>query len=157
MHFRQIADWSDAYTNGAHIAGGERWPAAWEEPARRFRETMMAVGRARLDLAYGPDARHRYDLFMPEAGPRGLVVFIHGGYWKAFDKSYWSHLAQGPLARGYAVAMPSYRLCPSVRIADITGDVARAIQAAAEEIAGPISLTGHSAGGHLATDRKSVV
>ena len=55
MYFRQIADWSDAYTNGAHIAGGERWPAAWIEPAARFREALAAAGRARLDLAYGSD------------------------------------------------------------------------------------------------------
>ncbi|MBM3519844.1 MAG: alpha/beta hydrolase [Alphaproteobacteria bacterium] len=151
MYFRHITDWSDAYTNGAHIAGGERWPAAWVEPAARFRDTMIAAGRARLDRVYGPDARQRYDLFLPEGRPRGLAAFIHGGYWKAFDKSYWSHLARGAIARGHAVALPSYRLCPEVRIADITTDVAAAIAAAAGEVEGPIALTGHSAGGHLAT------
>lgn len=151
MYFRQIADWSDAYTNGAHIAGGERWPAAWIEPAARFRETLAAAGRARLDLAYGSNPRQRYDLFLPEARPRGLAVFIHGGYWKAFDKSYWSHLAHGAIGRGHAVALPSYRLCPEVRIGDIANDIAAAIAAAAGEIAGPLFLTGHSAGGHLAT------
>lgn len=151
MYVRHITDWSDAYSNGAHIAGGERWPAAWVEPAARYRETMMAAGRARLDLAYGPDPRQRYDLFLPEGRPRGLAVFIHGGYWKAFDKSYWSHFARGAIARGHAVALPSYRLCPAVRIADITNDVAAAIAAAAGKIEGPIALSGHSAGGHLAT------
>ena len=151
MYFRQIADWSDAYTNGAHIAGGERWPAAWIEPAARFREALAAAGRARLDLAYGSDPRQLYDLLLPEEKPKGLAVFIHGGYWKAFDKSYWSQLAHGAIARGHAVALPSYRLCPEVRIGEITSDIAAAIAAAAGEIAGPLFLTGHSAGGHLAT------
>ena len=61
---------------------------------------------------------------MPAAAPKGLVVYIHGGYWMRFDKSSWSHLAQGALASGYAVAMPSYSLCPSIGIAGIVAEAA---------------------------------
>src|SRR3546814_5563195 len=50
--------------------------------------------------------------------PAGLAVFVHGGYWMAFDKSSWSHLAAGAVARGWAVALPSYTLCPEARISD---------------------------------------
>jgi acetyl esterase/lipase len=67
------------------------------------------------------------------------------------DKSYWSHLARGSVERGYAVAMPSYTLCPDVRLADITGEVAAAIAQAAAMVEGPLLLSGHSAGGHLVT------
>ena len=118
----RIEDWSDAYTNQAHIAGGERWPAAWMEPAKAFRLSLSATGRARLDLAYGHGERRRFDLFLPQGKPKGLAVFVHGGYWMAFDKSYWSQFAAGPVARGYAVALPSYTLCPENRIAGITAD-----------------------------------
>ena len=45
--------------------------------------------------------------------------------------------------------MPSYDLCPRVRISDITRQVAQAVSAAAREIPGPLRLAGHSAGGHL--------
>ncbi len=45
--------------------------------------------------------------------------------------------------------MPSYTLAPGARIADITRQVARAVEAAAAEVAGPVRLAGHSAGGHL--------
>lgn len=145
----RIEDWSDAYTNGAHIAGGDRWPAAWIEPAQAFRLALSATGRARLDLAYGEGERHRFDLFLPEGRPKGLVVFVHGGYWMAFDKSTWSQFAAGPVSRGYAVAIPSYTLCPENRIAGITAEIGAAITTAAAEIDGPILLTGHSAGGHL--------
>lgn len=146
---RRIADWDNAYTNGANIAGGDRWPAAWVEPAQSFREALTAAGRAQLDIVYGDKPRNRFDLFLPEGKPKGLVVFVHGGYWMALDKSYWSHLAKGSIDSGYAVAMPSYTLCPEVRICDIVREVGAAISQAAALVDGPIMLTGHSAGGHL--------
>lgn len=148
---RRVLDWDDAYANSANIAGSDRWPGLWIDAARAFRDTRSAAGRARLDLAYGERPRNRFDLFLPDAAPKGLVVFIHGGYWMAFDKSAWSHLAAGAIDSGYAVAMPSYTLCPEARIADIGREVGAAIEIAARLVQGPIMLTGHSAGGHLAS------
>lgn len=151
MILHKITDWNDAYANGPNIAGGEAWPAAWIEPARSFRETMLAAGRAEIDIVYGPRPRNRLDLFLPQNAPRGLIVYVHGGFWQALDKSYWSHLAAGALAHGYAVAMPQYTLCPDVHISDITLEIAQAIALAAGRIGGAVRLTGHSAGGHLVT------
>lgn len=149
MFERHITDWDNAYTNGANIAGGDRWPAAWVEPAKAFRDELVGAGRAQLDIAYGDRPRNRLDLFLPEGRPKGLVVFVHGGYWMALDKSYWSHLAKGSVDSGYAVAMPSYTLCPEVRIGEIVREIAAAIGKAASLVEGPVMLTGHSAGGHL--------
>lgn len=146
-----VRDWSDAYTNTIHIAGGERWPQQWVEPARAYRESLQRQGRARLDLAYGPASRNRLDLFLPQGKPRGLMVFVHGGFWMALDNSYWSHLAAGAVDNGFAVAMPSYTLCPEIRLTGIVGEIAAAIAFAADEIDGPVFLSGHSAGGHLVT------
>ncbi|QEW23154.1 Alpha/beta hydrolase family protein (plasmid) [Paracoccaceae bacterium] len=140
-----VSDWEDAYQNGRHIAGGSNYPAAWVQPSASFR----ATANARLDIAYGQGARHRYDLFLPDATPKGLFVFIHGGYWMSLDKSYWSHLAAGPLANGWAVMMPSYDLCPDVSIAKITRQIGAAITHGAGAVDGPIVISGHSAGGHL--------
>lgn len=81
----------------------------------------------------------------------GCCYLSHGGYWVEFDKSYWSHLAQGAADSGWAVAMPSYILCPHASIADISRMIAAAIQHGAGKVPGPIVLTGHSAGGHLAS------
>ncbi|MDX8441917.1 alpha/beta hydrolase [Mesorhizobium australafricanum] len=146
-----ISDWDNAYANGANIAGGDRWPAAWDGPAQAFREKLLAEGRARVDIVYGEAPRNRFDLFLPPAAPKGLVVFIHGGYWMESDRSSWSHLAGGAVGRGFAVAMPSYTLCPQTRISGIVGEVAAAIEKAAAMVDGPLMLTGHSAGGHLAS------
>lgn len=144
-----ISDWDDAYANASHIPDGSAYPARWIKCAEAFREELAKAGRARIDVAYGPAPRQRLDIFYPEGRYNGLVVFVHGGFWKAFDKSSWSHLANGSLNSGYAVAMPSYSLCPDVRISDITKEVAAAIEHSAREVQGGIFLCGHSAGGHL--------
>ncbi|WP_117192853.1 alpha/beta hydrolase [Rhizobium terrae] len=147
----RISDWDNAYANGINIPQGDRWPAAWVEPARHFRETLGAAGRAKLGLVYGEKPRNRFDLFMPESTPKGLVVFVHGGFWIGLDNSYWSHYARGAVERGHAVAMPMYTLAPENRISEITLEIGKAIEAAARKVPGPIRLIGHSAGGHLVT------
>lgn len=149
MIYHRITDWDDAYANGANIPQGDRWPQAWVEPAKAFRDRLATDGRARLGIAYGDAPRNRFDLFMPQGEAKGLVVFVHGGFWLRLDRSFWSHLAAGPLAHGHAVAMPSYTLCPDIRIGGIVREVGSAVEAAAGIVAGPIRLTGHSAGGHL--------
>jgi acetyl esterase/lipase len=58
----------------------------------------------------------------PEAqGP--IVVFIHGGYWRSFDKSVFSHMARGRQRPWLHVAVPSYTLCPEATIADIIDEL----------------------------------
>ena len=144
----KIEDWDAAYSNGAYIPNGHLWPEAWIEPARRYRE----VSNCDLDIAYGPDPRQVYDLFLPDKqSPRGLFVFIHGGYWRALDKSYWSHLAKGANELGWAVAIPSYVLCPETAIGNIVTMIADSVGHAAAKVDGPIVLSGHSAGGHIVT------
>ncbi|HMS94515.1 MAG: alpha/beta hydrolase [Tabrizicola sp.] len=135
------------YANGAFIPGATDYPRRWSAQAAKFRADLGP--RARLDLPYGAAPRQRLDLFLPEGSARGLLVFVHGGYWHLFAKEDWSHFAHGPLARGFAVAMPSYTLAPEARIADMTREIAAACTAAAAMIPGPLVVTGHSAGGHL--------
>ncbi|MEM8788357.1 MAG: alpha/beta hydrolase [Pseudomonadota bacterium] len=144
----RITDWDDAYANRDHIPGADAFIARWTEDAAAFR---AARPDAALDQSYGPAPRQRFDLFVPTGAPRGLVVFVHGGYWRAFDKSYWSHLAAGALDHGWAVAMPSYTLAPQATLAQIAVEIGQAIGAAASRVAGPVHLAGHSAGGHLVT------
>lgn len=144
-----ITDWDDAYANGDHIADAATYPAVWAEQSAKFREQLLSDNRAELDVSYGDAPREKYDLFLPTGTPKGVVVFVHGGYWKAFDKSSWSHLANGAVAKGWAVCLPSYTLAPEARLSHITRQVAAAINHVAARISGPIHLTGHSAGGHL--------
>ena len=142
-----ITDWDDAYANRDHVPGTDAIIATWEPDAAAFRHALGS--RAETDIAYGDGARRRYDLFQPKGQAKGLVVFIHGGYWRMFDKTPWSHFMAGPMAHGWAAAVPSYPLAPSVPFPEITQAAAVAVMHAAARVDGPIVLVGHSAGGHL--------
>ena len=144
-----MAELDDAYANAAHIPGSDAYPPRWAAAAAAFRDRLSAQGRARLDLRYGDSDRQGFDLFLPQGETKGLSVFVHGGYWLRFDRLSWSHFAAGALGRGWAVAMPSYDLCPQVSIAQITRQIARAVVEIAAKLPGPLTLSGHSAGGHL--------
>ena len=129
-----MTELDDAYANRAYIDGADDFPPRWEGEAQAFRDALG--DRARVGLPYGEGARHVFDYFVPEGEAQGTLIFVHGGYWRMFDQTSWSHLAAGALARGWAVAMPTYDLCPDVRISDITRQIARAVRAVAEYGAG---------------------
>lgn len=138
----------DDYANGAYIKGGDAYLARWQRQAAAFRQVMGP--RARLGLVYGAGERQALDLFLPDTAPKGVMVFVHGGYWIEGHRDLWSHLAAGATARGWACAMPSYTLAPAARIGEMTQEIAAATAHAASLVAGPVVVTGHSAGGHLA-------
>lgn len=136
------------YNNMAAIPNARDFVKLWAELADGFRKGHP---NKELDLPYGPKPRNVFDTFLPTDSPKGLLVFVHGGFWQRMDKTYWSHLAQGALGHGWAVSMMSYTLAPEARIAEITQECGAFIQKTSEKIAGPIVLVGHSAGGHLVT------
>ncbi len=109
----------------------------------------------RLDLRYGPGPKETLDLFVPARPARGTLVFLHGGYWRALDKSDFSYVAPPFLAHDLAVAVVNYDLCPDVTVATIVDECRRALAwlvregAALGAPADRIVIAGHSAGGHL--------
>src|SRR4051812_21793923 len=67
-------------------------------------------------IAYGDSPRQAIDFF-PAPSPvdrAPLFVFVHGGYWRALERSTFSFLAETWLARGVHVALPGYDLAPAV-------------------------------------------
>jgi arylformamidase len=115
----------------------------WTRGAAAYRESHPPTS-----LRYGPGERHRIDLFRSGEGP--VVLFIHGGYWQATDRSLYSHLARGLNQNGVSVALMSYDLCPAVRIGDIVAQAQQACSLLWRELRQPVVASGHSAGGHLA-------
>ena len=144
---KPIKDWDDAFANMAHIAGSEALPDIWAEGALAYRDNGVSI---ETDITYGDHPREKFDIVWPVGTPKGLAVFIHGGFWMRLDKSYWTDFAEGARANGWAVCLPSYTLAPEARLTEMTQQMGAAIAAAASRVAGPIHISGHSAGGHLA-------
>lgn len=138
-------DMDDRFANGAYIADGALYPAKWAGLAAEFRASVNAD----LDVAYGTTPRQVMDVFHPDGPSKGAVMFVHGGYWVAFDKSLWSHLAAGAVAHGYTVVIPSYDLCPQVHVSEITAQMTVAARKVAAQFTGDLRFVGHSAGGHV--------
>lgn len=128
--------------------------ARWQADSAAAR--AAAAGRARLDLRYGPGPGETLDVFPADRPRAPVLVFIHGGYWRAMDKADHSFLAPAFNQAGVTVVIPNYDLCPRVTIPDISLQLVRALawtwHHVAEHGGDPrrISVAGHSAGGHLA-------
>jgi arylformamidase len=121
------------------------WPALAE--ATRRRHPPIA------DIRYGDHPREVMDLFRAE-NARGTVVFIHGGYWRAFSKDYFSWVADGFLPFGLSVAVLNYPLTPEVSLAGIVDATRTGFATLYADVLTPaerarVVVTGHSAGGYL--------
>ena len=136
------------YNNRALVPDHPAIIEGWHRDAAAYRAQV----RAEIDLSYGARPRNRVDVFHPEHGDRGgpLVVFVHGGYWRSFDKSMFSHMAAGANSHGLVVAVPGYTLCPEVTIPDIIDELRQACLFIYRSFGRPLVVCGHSAGGHLA-------
>ncbi len=124
----------------------------WQRESERARARLDCY----LDVPYGADASERMDIFRARGPSRGLLMFIHGGYWRALDKRDFSFLAPALADAGITLAVPNYALCPNVQVKDI---VMQMVQAGAwlyrngsnfGAPSGRLHVVGHSAGGQLA-------
>ena len=142
-----------------------QWFARWAAESAEARTALIGHTGARLDLRYGSGPKQTLDLF-PAENARGALLFIHGGYWRALDKSDHSFVAPPLVAEGIGVAVINYDLCPDVGIARIVEECREAVAWLRREgarhgvPAARLVLSGHSAGGHLAamliaTDRSA--
>lgn len=121
---------------------------------------LPAGTRVERDLAYGPDPKQRYDVYLPaHARPEAPILFmVHGGGWRRGDKrmpnvvdnkaAYW-------LEKGFVFVSVDYRLEPEADPLQQARDVAAALASvqrrAGQWHADPAKtlLMGHSAGAHL--------
>ncbi|MBB6628407.1 alpha/beta hydrolase [Nocardioides sp. KIGAM211] len=112
-------------------------------------------------IAYGTDASQFGELYLPEGTPRGVVVVIHGGFWKSeYDLTLGAPLATSLAKEGWAAWNLEYRRVGGAPGAGGGGgdpetfdDIAAGIDKLADldlDLATVVTL-GHSAGGHLAT------
>ncbi len=158
MRARLDPDWLDAeYNARQRVPDHPQILERWAKASALAREHSTA----HLDLPYGDKPSEKLDLFPAATAPgepgAPVLIFIHGGWWRALDKADHSFVAPSFTANGAMVVVPNYALCPAVGIEQIVLQVAAAVSwvwhHAAQFGGDPtrLALAGHSAGGHLAT------
>ncbi len=151
--------WYDnMYNNQARVPEAKAHLAQWAERSLQVRQGATCS----LDVAYGDEPGDRLDIFPATGTNAPVLVFLHGGYWRALDKSDHSFIATPFVKAGACVVVPNYDLCPGVEDRPVTVpmivlQMQRALAWTWRNIAqyggnpARITVAGHSAGGHLAT------
>ena len=123
------------------------------------RVTASAEARCRIegvyDLRYGPGPLEVLDIYPAEGDAAPVQFYIHGGYWRAQDKSDVSFFAEPFTAAGATVVIVNYDLCPNVTLPEIMAEIVRALAWTHGNITewggdpSRIFISGNSAGAHL--------
>jgi arylformamidase len=105
-------------------------------------------------FVYDTASGEQLDVFV--AGPdTPVVLWVHGGYWRAGCRADDAFAAGGLLHHGVSVAVMDYTLAPDASLSEIVRQVRAAVAWLAAHGAGlglrtdRIHVAGHSAGGHL--------
>ncbi|WP_211310937.1 alpha/beta hydrolase [Halomonas denitrificans] len=125
--------------------------ADWRARSARSRERLSPIP----DVAFGPTLAERMDVFPAGVDQGPVHLFFHGGYWRALSHAEFGFVADGLVAAGITVAVVNYALCPEVRLGEIVRQSRAAVAwmhrhgASLGVDPGRLSVSGHSAGGHL--------
>lgn len=107
-------------------------------------------------VRYGRTAEEYLDIFPSGRAGSPVHLFIHGGYWRQLSPEFFSFVAERLVERGVTVVINNYAHCPDVTIDEIVRQCRAAVVWIFEHIAEfdgdpeNLSISGHSAGGHLA-------
>lgn len=137
--------------------------AGWAAAAERRRGELPGP----FDVAYGSHPKARLDVHVRRDAPKAtLVVFIHGGYWRALDKSDCDHCIASLYSQGFHVVSINYPLCPEVSVTEINSGLVDALRLIVKQMPAwgimrqTFFLMGHSVGAHavvwLASKREFV-
>jgi len=141
----------DEYLPRRRVPDFERFFERWARDSAIAREREAR----RLDVPYGESAAETLDVFPAARDGAPVLVFVHGGYWRAFDKRDFSWIAPAFTREGAMVVVPNYALVPSVTMDALVLQVAHAVAWTWRYAAlyggdpGRVVVAGHSAGGHL--------
>ncbi len=136
-----------AYNNNTAVADAAALIAERNAASALMPPTLGAV-------AYGASEREQWDLWPAAEASAPTLVFIHGGYWQRNRRQDFWCMAEGARAMGWGFALNGYTLAPEASLTQIVHQVHSALDwlgkhGAEHGMAGPIVLSGWSAGGHL--------
>ncbi|MBB2687817.1 UNVERIFIED_ORG: arylformamidase [Rhizobium etli] len=136
--------------------------ANFDEIVGDIRARSLATRRTvamEANIAYGTGPGETLDIFLPNntGSDMPIHMFIHGGYWRMFSKEDYSCVAETITRAGAVAAIVDYSLMPGARMEVLVGQVVKAkafLLAHADRFGATperFSVSGHSAGAHLAT------
>lgn len=106
-------------------------------------------------VAYGSSPEETLDIFSADNPSSPIHIFFHGGYWHSLSSRDFAFVAEGLVRNGITGVLVNYALCPAVSLTEIVRQARAAvawIYRNAEGFGGNperITISGHSAGGHL--------
>lgn len=143
--------YDQAYNNQALVPDFLQYLQRWAADSKAVRDSQPCL----TDLRYGSGPQESLDIFTTAHAKAPVLVFLHGGYWRALDKSDFSFVAPALTEQGVCVVVPNYALCPAVTIPQIVMQMVKAVAWVWRYLqtwggdSDRIHLAGHSAGGHL--------
>ncbi len=123
---------------------------------RLSRQSEKKHRGASYNIQYGVGENQRLDVFPAAKANAPVHIFIHGGYWREGDMADWRFIADGIVENDVTLVLPTYEVSKGTQITTIFEQVINAVQWVYQNIENyggnphNITLTGHSAGGHLA-------
>ncbi|WP_170428402.1 alpha/beta hydrolase [Ruegeria arenilitoris] len=121
---------------------------------------LSAQNRAQMEVignvSYGEPTAQVLDFFPAKGTGAPLHVFIHGGYWQALSQGEAAMMAPALVQAEQSFATLNYTLAPDARIGDMIAECRDALlwlAANAPDLGfdpSRVTLSGHSAGAHLA-------
>lgn len=129
-------------------------PAAWyiEEYGRRSNEVRNSLGERMEKCHYG-SGEDEYSLLVRHSDSAPLLVFIHGGYWRALSADECCMWATDALDSGFSFASINYTLAPTASLERIVAQCRLAtswLSNDSELHPARTVISGSSAGAHLA-------
>jgi len=129
----------------------DRWDAQCEIARKSIKNE--------LDVAYGPAPAEKLDIYYPDrAGPHPVLLYFHGGGWRARSKVERAFLATPLTQAGVMLVNAGYTLLPVQTMDELVGQCRRAVAWVAGHIAAHggdpkrLFIAGESAGGHLVAE-----
>jgi arylformamidase len=139
-------------------------PRAAVPDSERYGEARTGINQQGLewpgrkaDIAYGTGDLEKLDIYLPAKGdaPHPVHIFIHGGYWRSREKEDFGFIGAALASQGLLAVVIDYPLCPVVTLDEVVASTRAAFAWVCNSIAdhdgdpSRITISGHSAGGHL--------
>jgi arylformamidase len=149
--FETVDDLNWQYLPSKSGVDGSPYYDSWPQESEAARGDL----ECQENVPFGPTVDEYLDIFPAKQKDAPVHLFIHGGYWRVFSAKDFSFVARELVAQGIAVVLNNYALCPKVTMDEVVRQNRAAVKWLVDHAAdfggdpGNITVSGHSAGGHL--------